>query len=215
MLTILDKRSNTTNRAAVICSVKKWFLEIPFVDKLRKMAGSYFLNKEMRIRNREVQGIGLDAARSIGIIFNAKDERTFKQIREFSDKLRGGGLRTVKALGFVPKAEVAAFLQSSQDFDFFTREDFNWYYKPQGRKVAGFISEPFDILIDLRLSKFTSLLFIVALSRAQFKVGRYRTDFKEFYDLMIDVEDNSDLSYFIEQIHKYLDMLDGSDQARP
>jgi hypothetical protein len=73
--------------------------------------------------------------------------------------------------------------------------------------VAGFISEPFDILIDLRLSKFTSLLFIVALSRAQFKVGRYRTDFKEFYDLMIDVEDNSDLTYFISQIQHYLEMM--------
>lgn len=193
--------------------MKKWFLELPFIDRTRKSVGSYFLKKEMRIRNREIQGMGLDSARSIGIIFNAKDERTFKQIREFSDKLRGGGLRTVKALGFVPKAEVAAFLQSSQDFDFFTREDFNWYYKPQGRKVVGFISEQFDILIDLRLSKFTPLLFIVALSRAQFKVGRYRTKFKEFYDLMIDVDDNSDLDYFIEQILKYLEMLETKDSG--
>lgn len=170
-------------------------------------AGSYFLKREMRIRNREIQGMGLDAARSIGILFNAKDERTFKQIREFADQLRGGGLREVKALGFVPKQEVASFLQSSQDFDFFSREDFNWYYKPQGRKVVGFMSESFDILIDLRLNKFTSLLFIVALSRAQFKVGRYRSDFKDFYDLMIDVEDNSDLPYFMSQIQHYLSML--------
>jgi hypothetical protein len=171
------------------------------------MAGTYFLKNEMRIRKREIQGMGLDSARSIGILFNAKDERSFKTIRDFADKLRGGGLRKVKALGFVPKQEVAAFLQSSQDFDFFTRDDFNWYYKPQGRKVAGFIGEQFDILIDLRLSRFTSLLFIVALSRAQFKVGRYRSDFKEFYDLMIDVDENSDLTYFISQIEHYLSML--------
>lgn len=187
--------------------MKQWILDIPFVDKLRKNVGSYFLKKEMRIRKREVQGMGLDTARSIGIIFNAKDERTFKQIREFSDKLRGGGLRKVKALGFVPKAEVASFLKSSQDFDFFSREDFNWYYKPQGRKVAGFIGESFDILIDLRLNKFTSLLFIVALSRAHFKVGRYRADFKDFYDLMIDVDESKDLPYFISQIEHYLEML--------
>ena len=193
--------------------MKKWFLELPFIDRSRKSVGSYFLKKEMRIRNREIQGMGLGSARSIGIIFNAKDERTFKQIREFSDKLRGGGLRKVKALGFVPKAEVAAFLQSSQDFDFFTREDFNWYYKPQGRKVAGFTSESFDILIDLRLSKFTPLLFIVALSRAHFKVGRYRTDFQDFYDLMIDVGDNSELDYFIDQIEHYLQMLDKAENG--
>lgn len=174
--------------------------------------GSYFLRKEMRIRTREVQSMGLDSARSIGIIFNAKDERTFKLIREFSDQLRGGGLRQVKSLGFVPKAEVASFLQSSQDFDFFTREDFNWYYKPQGRKVVGFMSETFDILIDLRLNKFISLLFIMGLSRAHFKVGRFGKGYEEFYDLMIDVDGNEDLSYFIQQIQVYLKMLEGNSE---
>lgn len=188
--------------------MKKWFFDIPLVSRMRKLAGSYFLRKEMRIRTREVHGMGLNAARSIGIIFNAKDERTFKLIREFSDKLRGGGLRQVKSLGFVPKDEVASFLQSSQDFDFFTREDFNWYYKPQGRKVVGFMSEPFDILIDLRMNKFISLLFVVGLSRAQFKVGRFGTGYEDFYDLMINVDSNSDVAYFIEQIQHYLEMID-------
>lgn len=196
----------------VICSVKQKILEFPAIDKLRKSAGSYFLKKEMRIRNRDVASISLQDARSIGVIFNAKDERTFKVIREFTDKLRGGGLRTVKSLGFVPKEDVASFLQSSQDFDFFTREDFNWYYKPQGRKVVGFISEEFDILIDLRLTKFTPLLFIVALSRAKFKVGKYRSDFQDYFDLMIAVKDDADLEYFIDQIQHYLTIIGQNDQ---
>lgn len=196
----------------VICSVKQKILELPVIDKLRKSAGSYFLKKEMRIRNRDVASISLQDARSIGVIFNAKDERTFKVIREFTDKLRGGGLRTVRSLGFVPKEDVASFLQSSQDFDFFTREDFNWYYKPQGRKVVGFISEEFDILIDLRLTKFTPLLFIVALSRAKFKVGKYRSDFQDYFDLMIDVKDDADLEYFIDQIKHYLSIIGQNDQ---
>jgi hypothetical protein len=187
--------------------VKKWLPDIAIVNKVRLTVGSYFLAKEMRIRKRDVQGMGLDAARSIGVIFNAKDESSFKLIRELTDHLRGGGLRQVKALGFVPKAEVSSFLQSSQDFDFFSKQDFNWFFKPQGRKVAGFISEPFDILIDLRLNKSIPLLFIVGLSRAQFKVGRYGNNFKEYYDLMIDVEGEPELSYFIEQIKHYLTML--------
>ncbi|MFT4544130.1 MAG: hypothetical protein ACI9UR_002520 [Bacteroidia bacterium] len=187
--------------------MKKWLPDIAIVNKVRLTVGSYFLAKEMRIRKRDVQGMGLDAARSIGVIFNAKDESSFKLIRELTDHLRGGGLRQVKALGFVPKAEVSSFLQSSQDFDFFSKQDFNWFFKPQGRKVAGFISEPFDILIDLRLNKSIPLLFIVGLSRAQFKVGRYGNNFKEYYDLMIDVEGEPELSYFIEQIKHYLTML--------
>lgn len=188
--------------------MQKWIEDIPFIDRLRKAAGSYFLKKEMRIRDRQVQSMGLDKARSIGIIFNAKDERTFKLIREFATKLRGGGLRSVKALGFVPKTEVASFLQSSQDFDFFTREDFNWYYRPKGRKVAGFISEEFDILIDLRITRFIPLLFVVGLSRAKFKVGRFGKGFEEFYDLMLDVDKGADLAFLIQQIEHYLGMLD-------
>lgn len=187
--------------------MKQWLPDIAIVNKMRLTVGSYFLQKEMRIRKRDVQGMGIDAARSIGVVFNAKDESSFKQIREFTDYLRGGGLRQVKALGFVPKAEVSAFLQSSQDFDFFSKEDFNWFFKPQGRKVAGFIGEPFDILIDLRINKSIPLLFIVGLSRAQFKVGRYGDKFKEYYDLMIDVEEEADLKFFIEQIKHYLTML--------
>ncbi len=187
--------------------MKKWLSDLAFVNRIRLAVGSYFLKKEMRIRKRDVQSLGLDNARSIGIVFNARDEHTFKLIRDFSDEMRGGGLRTVKALGFVPRKEVAAFLQSSQDFDFFSREDFNWYYKPQGRKVVGFISEPFDILIDLRIKRFVPLLFIVGLSRAQFKVGRFADGCKEFYDLMIDIEEGSDLSYFIGQIKHYLSMI--------
>lgn len=190
--------------------MKKWLSDVAFVNRIRLAVGSYFLKKEMRIRKRDVQSLGLDRARNIGIVFNAKDERTFKLIRDFSDELRGGGLRTVKSLGFVPKKEVIGFLQSSQDFDFFSREDFNWYYKPQGRKVVGFISEPFDILIDLRIKRFVPLLFIVGLSRAQFKVGRFGHGSKEFYDLMIDIEDGSELSFFVEQIKHYLSMINES-----
>lgn len=174
---------------------------------MRLSVGSYFLKKEMRIRPRELKGVGLDEARSIGIVFNAKDESSFKQIREFAQELRGGGLREVKALGFVPKAEVVAFLKTSQDFDFLSKDDFNWFYKPQGRKAVGFMSEPFDILIDLRMSKFIPLLFIVGVSRAHFKVGRFDERYKEFYDLMIDVDADAKLDYFITQLKRYLAML--------
>jgi hypothetical protein len=113
----------------------------------------------------------------------------------------------VKALGFVPKAEVTSFIQSSHDFDFFSKEDFNWFYKPQGRKVVGFMSESFDILIDLRLNRSIPLLFIVGLSRAHFKVGRFGEKFKDFYDLMIDIDGKADLPYFTTQIEHYLSML--------
>ncbi|MFC2175700.1 DUF6913 domain-containing protein [Bacteroidota bacterium] len=187
--------------------MKQWFLNISIVGRISLAVGRYFLKKDMRVRNRKIQSIALEDARSIGILFNAKDEKTFKEIRDFAEEMRGGGVRKVKALGFVPKSDVAAFLESSKDFDFFSPQDFNWYQKPQGRKVAGFISEEFDILFDLRLKRSVSLLFIVGLSRAYFKVGKFEEKYKEYYDLMIDVADSAELPYFISQVKYYLSKI--------
>lgn len=174
---------------------------------MRKKVGEYFLRQEMRGRTREVKGTGLTTARSIGIIFHVKDEQAFKLIREFSDKLRVGG-RQVKTLGFVPRPEEASYLRAGHEFDFFNRDDLNWYYRPTGRKVLDFMDEPFDILIDLRLNSFLPLLFPVGLSKARFKVGSFGKDHEDFYDLMIDIDPNSDVPYFIGQIQHYLKMLE-------
>jgi hypothetical protein len=188
--------------------MKKWFLNLPLVAKVRLKIGSYFLDQEMRQRKRSMKSVGLTDARNIGILFNAKDEKTFKVVREFAQELRAGGLRTVKGLGYVPSASVEAFQRASQDFEFFFRDDFNFYFRPQGRKVAAFTGEQFDILIDLRMKRFIPLLFIVGLSKAKFKVGRLSNGDEDFYDLMIRVGDNEDLTYFVSQVKHYLNMLD-------
>jgi len=188
--------------------MKKWFLNLPLIAKIRLKVGSYFLDKEVRQRKRSMQSVGLAGARNIGILFNAKDEKTFKVVREFAQELRGGGLRTVKGLGYVPTASVEEFQRTSQDFEFFFRDDFNFYFRPQGRKVAAFTGEQFDILIDLRMKRFIPLLFIVGLSKARFKVGKHTNGDEDFYDLMIRVRDNDDLSYFVSQVKHYLNMLD-------
>jgi hypothetical protein len=192
--------------------MKVWLPDIGPVNELRLKVGSYFLKQEMRNRNRQSVGVRLEDAKTIGILFNADGEKAFKLVREFSELLRDGGKRKIKALGFVPKVEVASFLQTSQDFDFFSKEELNWYFRPQGEKVSGFTKESFDILIDLRVERFIPFLFLVGLSKAKFKVGRYGAGLEEFYDLMIEVDDKTELEFFITQTKRYLDMIDS---ARP
>jgi hypothetical protein len=190
--------------------MKVWLPDIAPVNELRLKVGSYFLKQEMRSRKRESIGVRLEDSKSIGILFNADGEKVFKLVREFSELLRDGGKRKIKALGFVPKVEVASFLQTSPDFDFFSKDDLNWYYRPQGEKVSVFTKEKFDILIDLRVERFIPFLFLVGLSKAQFKVGRFGVGQEEFYDLMIEVDDKTELEFFIAQIKRYLDMIDSA-----
>lgn len=184
--------------------------DIAPLNEMRLKVGSHFLKQEMRGRKREPVGVRLDDAKSIGILFNADGEKVFKLVREFSELLRDGGKRKIKALGFVPKVEVASFLQTSPDFDFFSKDELNWYYRPNGEQISAFTKEQFDILIDLRVERFIPFLFLVGLSKAKFKVGRFGVGQEEFYDLMIEVNDSTELEFFIAQIKRYLDMIDSA-----
>ncbi len=181
--------------------------DIKFINNIRKFFGQHILEKEWRTVNREVRSISLNDAKNVGVIFNARDEKHFESIKKLVKEFKLQG-KQVKALGFVPKKEHMDWFSSNEDFGFFTNDDFNWYFKPKGRKVVGFMSEPFDLLIDLRLKRSIPLLFIVSLSRSTFKVGRFRKEFQEYYDLMMDLPDNNvDLDFFIEQMKHYLNML--------
>lgn len=180
--------------------------DIKLINYLRKFFGQYILEREWRTVKRDVRSVNMNSAKNVGIMFNARDKKQFGVIKAFVTELRSDG-KKVKALGFVPKKELIELLETDEDYGFFGSDDFNWYFKPKGRKVVGFMSEPFDLLIDLRLKKSIPLLFIVSLSRATFKVGRFREEFKEFYDLMIEMEDENELDNFISQVKHYLNMI--------
>ena len=180
---------------------------IKIISDIRKFFGQYILEKKWRTSKRQVNAISLKEAKNVGVIFNARDEAHFESIKKLVREFKGQG-KQVTALGFVPKAGHRDWFNSNDEFGFFTNDDFNWYFKPKGRKVVGFMSEPFDMLIDLRLKRSIPLLFIVSLSRATFKVGRFRKEFQEYYDFMMDLPDNNeDLDFFIEQMKHYLNML--------
>jgi len=180
--------------------------DIKFLNDFRKFFGQYILEREWRTVKRKVSSVSLRGAKNVGVIFNARDEKQFSEIKLFVQELKQDG-KEVRTLGFVPKQEMITFFENSIQHEFFSNDDFNWYFKPKGRKVVGFMSEPFDLLIDLRLKKSIPLLFIVSLSRSTFKVGRFRKEFKEYYDLMIELEDEANLNYFIVQVKHYLNMI--------
>ena len=81
----------------------------------------------------------------------------------------------VSALGFVDQKDKSFEHMSSLHFDFFSNTELNWYGKPQGMVIDNFLSEDYDILIDLSLKKFYPLTYLAVASPAKFKVGRYHS----------------------------------------
>ena len=118
--------------------------------------------------------------------------------------------KKIKVLGFYNIKEVPDFAYSKLEYDFFSLKDTDFLGRPKHILIDNFISEDFDLLIDVNVKKHFSLKYISALSNAKFKVGEYNVESVDIYDLMINIEKERTLKYFLKQIDIYIPMLNNS-----
>ncbi len=176
------------------------------VKKTQKKAGEYFLKKEFAAINRKKAVVNFEEAETIALVFDATNKEEFELVKKYIKKLKENK-RKVRAIGFYDGKEEPTLMSSKLEYDFFSRKQLKWYLKPNDPIVENFILEPFDLLINLCMNYKTPLLYITALSRAKFKVGKQHPKYAPYYDLMFDVEDNVNLQNFIALAEKYLIMI--------
>ena len=123
------------------------------------------------------------------------------------------GITRIMALGFFDEKELPHYLHTKLNFDAFCLKDLNWYRIPHGNTVQNFIAEEYDILIDLTLRDHLPLQYIVAKSKARFKVGRLSDSNAHFLDMMIDTAGAHSLPQLIANIDRYLMMINAKEVA--
>ncbi len=176
------------------------------VKKTQKRAGEYFLKKEYANRQRKAVAVNYNDAETIALIFDATHKDEFELVKKYIKKLKEQK-RKVKALGFYDEKESPALMSSRLEYDFFTKKSLNWYLKPSDPLVENFINEPFDLLINLCMNFKTPLLYVTALSKAKFKVGREHKRYAPYFDVMLKTNDDTSLKDFISLCEKYLSMI--------
>jgi len=155
-------------------------------ERIKAFIGNRILGKKLRNQKRSVMVCNLKNAQNIGILYNATEYVSFEIIKEFTKQL-SQNISNVSILGYVDSKKLIDHYLYRKGFDFFSRNDLNWYYKPISAVAEAFIKKPFDLLIDLSLEPCYPIQYIVALSPATFKVGKFSPD-EKYLDLMIDTE---------------------------
>lgn len=173
------------------------------VKTVRKKASNYFLLREYKKIKRKPEVRNLAQSRNIGILFEVRSKEDLDTVRAFVAQIKERN-RKITALGYVTTKELLQTLKSDNEFDFISKEDFNWYYKPEKYVIKNFMSDGMDILIDLSLKKNHALLYVAAFTEAKMKVARFDEKQKEYYDLMIDISKDNTLKYLINQIKHYI-----------
>ncbi len=155
-------------------------------EQLKTGIGRYFLARKIKSLHRKVHACNLDRARHIGIIYNATEYISFEVIRDLVRQLSENAEK-VSVLGYVDSKNLIDHYLYRKGFDFYSRSDLNWYYKPISMAAVQFMNEQFDLLLDLSLDDHFPIRYITSLSPASFKAGRYSPD-NESLDFMIDIE---------------------------
>ena len=95
------------------------------------------------------------------------------------------------------------FNLASLNIDYFNLKDFNFFGAASTEKVKNFVSEEFDLLINV--SEENSLIYdyVVSSSLAKFKIGKENDD---LYDLLIKVKTNL-VKDLVTEVIFYLDLI--------
>lgn len=152
----------------------------------KKNIGEFVLRKQTKHLKRKTVSCNLHEAKKIGILFNATHLVSFEIVKDFVKHISTSANEII-VLGYVDSKQMIDHYLYRKGFEFFTKNDLNWYEKPEGEAVSNFISEKFDLLIDLNLEDSFPMKYILSLSHSQFKTGRF-TDKHNLLDLMIDIE---------------------------
>jgi hypothetical protein len=155
-------------------------------SKIRRRYTDYILNRKIKNNKRIVKACNLRECKSIGLLFNATQILNFEIVKDLVKELSTPSNK-IKVLGYVEGKDMIDHYLYRKGFEFFTRQQLNWFQKPISESVDDFVKQPFDVLINLSLDKTYPIQYIVALSKARFKAGMF-TEESKLLDFMIDIK---------------------------
>ena len=169
---------------------------------IRENIGYYFLEKKFAKVKRNSAFLNLRDAKTVAIVANIDTIEKYKVVSKFIGWLRQQG-KTVFVLALVKNEELQKFFDRGTSILFLSKKNTTWYGKPRNVAYEEFIRKPFDILIDTSLTQIITMQYLVGLSQARFKVGKFY-DSRSYADFMITLKSDDNLTYFIDQIKHYL-----------
>src|SRR4030043_1194325 len=113
------------------------------LDDTRVYIGRKVLHSKLKSLNRNIKVCNINEAKSVGIVYNATNAVSFEIIRDFTKILVQKKIE-VSVLGYVHSKKLIDHYLYRKGFDFFTKNDLNWFNKPVADTVEEFINIPFD-----------------------------------------------------------------------
>ena len=180
------------------------------MSQLSTYIGKKVLNKRSSKVERDKSVQNFETAKSAVILFDTDLPGCFEPVKDLKKYLEKKNIKTA-VFGFVEEKEIPQKMLLWADFEFITREDFNWYGSPKGEKAEKYFNLNPDMLFVISFKEILTIEYLARLSAAKFKIGCYSDKDLCDLDLMINpANKDCEVSYFIEQAKHYITLLNPS-----
>ena len=179
-------------------------------QQIKSKIGYYFLRKEFLKNHRPGNLISLSKANKIGILFDANCMMSIQHAKSLLKYFLNRSV-DVNVLGFVNNRKKDNLHIATIHINYFNLNDVSLLGVPTSKKTTSFISNKYDILINLSLRDSFETKYLALLSNAKLKIGIYPKDGVLVYDLMFKLKIHS-LDYFIEHLTHYLELIDNNNE---
>ncbi|MEI6048119.1 MAG: hypothetical protein WCS03_04410 [Bacteroidota bacterium] len=174
---------------------------------VRLKISKVFLRRKMATTKRKLYYSNLGQVKKIGIVWDASNTGEFSCLSRFYQKMHERNIE-VTILGYFPGKNLPDQYTAIRYLTCLRRKELNFLYQPDSPESNSFISNRFDIVIDINFKKQFPLLYILSLSNAAFKVGLFEPETVDTpFDLMIEIKNPVDVDNYLIQVIQYLEMI--------
>ena len=174
---------------------------------IRLKIGDNILRNRVARTERKPHYSNIHEVKKIGLVWDASKPDDFIFLTRFFQRM--AELKTeVKILGYFSGKNLPDQYTAVRYLSIVKREELNIFYHPVSPETNTFITNPFDVLIDLNFRKILPLQYISSLSNARFKVGLFETETKNTpFDLMMDLKNPVSIEDYLNHVLHYLAMI--------
>lgn len=110
--------------------------------------------------------------------------------------------KNVKIVGY-SDTELVDKGKLNPSIDLISKKDTTWIYLPKSEIITTITPPENDILVNLCTEICLPLLYITAISKSFFKIGKYHPNLADYYDFMIDSREHTPDGLW-EEVKRYL-----------
>ncbi len=161
------------------------FARMQFLENIKTKIGKYLLQGSFSKRKSMSSIPRFDDLKDIAIIYPADNKEDENDANKLALHFREQG-KKVMMLGFVNQKQLSHKYKFHINHEYFWRESLDTFLLPKKDKIAGFIQQPFDLLINLYPEFNLQLAAVSSYSKATTRIGAHFAESESYNEILIE-----------------------------